>query len=47
MPNLPRTPTERIQKAELRKKQGGEIWDLVRAGHKLKDEIKREEKKRG
>lgn len=47
MTQLPKTPTERIQKAELRAKRDGEIWDRVAAGHRLKEEIGRENRKRG
>ncbi len=47
MAQLPKTPTERIQKAELRAKRDGEVWDRVAAGHRLKEEIGRENRKRG
>ena len=33
---LPKTPTERVQKFELRKKGVGEAWDREKAGYRLK-----------
>jgi crotonobetaine/carnitine-CoA ligase len=48
VPDLPRTQSEKIQKAELRKMGNtAKTWDRVRAGYILKDEAKRQAKKAG
>jgi crotonobetaine/carnitine-CoA ligase len=46
LPDLPRTQSEKIQKAELRKMGNtAKTWDRVRSGYILKDEAKRQAKK--
>lgn len=45
--SLPKTPTQKIQKGELRKSAfGGNTWDRVAKGVKLQEEIRRKERKR-
>lgn len=43
---MPKTPSEKVQKAELRKTGRNEnTWDRVKAGFKLKEEIERDRRK--
>jgi crotonobetaine/carnitine-CoA ligase len=41
LPELPKTPTERVQKKTLRDRGVGEAWDRVKAGVRLNSEIDR------
>ena len=44
---LPKTPTAKVQKAKLRERGiGPEVWDRVKAGLKLKDELRKAERRR-
>lgn len=47
VPELPKTPSEKIQKAKLREAHSPNTsWDRVSAGYRLKEEIAREERRR-
>ena len=45
LPELPRTPNNKIQKYLLRR-SGGAAWDRVKAGYQLAEEIRKAEAKR-
>ena len=43
----PKTPSSKVQKYRLRETGvGGATWDRVKAGHRLREEVKRAEARR-